>query len=42
LREKKALLLQQAQVEEAVALEKSKEERIEEKKGIISNGLIVK
>jgi hypothetical protein len=42
LRVKRALLVQQTQVEEAVALEKSKEERREEKKECISNGMIVK
>jgi hypothetical protein len=42
LREKKALLVQQTQVEEALALKKSKEEMREKKKKWISNGLIVK
>jgi hypothetical protein len=42
LREKKALQVQQLQAEEAVALEKTKEERREEKKECISNGLIVR
>jgi hypothetical protein len=39
---KRALLVQELQAEEAVELEKSKEERREEKKESISNGLIVK
>jgi hypothetical protein len=42
LREKRALLVQQTQAEEAVALEKSKEERRDEKKECISNGLVIK